>query len=379
MFRSNLSLKKLPAKMAYSFWLMASSTAIAMSPQLIDTKEFSFETEAAQLKPTSAVSTLEEAMFCVAKSHKHPQREEEAKKTISIHTTLAFQFAAGAGTLPPGFYIEARPYLITPDNKKYTGKPISIFLDSPNIIPDPVELQKILVPKGIEGFCTIGCELTLGKFSPAPTTSVFFNMRLVSTDKYVSGVRDETIQSQVQRVNLFLLLNDSHVFTLSTNGQLPSTPCHRSGFKHLGERECIEVSFKFSPFRFPGAFFGEYKFTPFAKAPNGQVYHGKATVVDLDTTTDLPLHPIVIPKPICGNYFVGYEISRAGDNLALPTAFGTFSGVIQKTCPSGILEISALPEQSYTLGAIKDFSDVFKVTGNYEISKKISTPDVFDY
>src|SRR5262249_95902 len=158
---------------------------------------------------------------------------------------------------------------------------------------------------------------------------------VVVLTEHVFGIRTETVNSTYVALILSDLKTASDILTVTANTTLLRPfPCEDK-FKYFDESVIsveinIGVLYAISTGSPPSN--TTYSLTPFAKAPDGKVFRGAPTNVVLANSTfgtPIPLSPVMIPHPIQGNYFVGYEIALVSGPIANPNVVYNFFATIR--------------------------------------------------
>lgn len=108
--------------------------------------------------------------------------------------------------------------------------------------------------------------------------------------------------------------------------------------------------------------------TPYAIAPNGKLFKGEPTNIVPSNGLISPLQNVVIPKPLRGNYVIGYFMTLGeGSPLFPPSVIGNFSGVVVNNQVGNETETITIPVQTLFLATTAADTDVITVSANYPI------------
>lgn len=297
-----------------------------------------------------------------AESHCH-----DAIKNRTLHIT--FSTSETFGVLPIDYNVDVTPYAISPTGKKYTGAPTNISISTAAIVQP---LNPVFVPKLLNGTYTVGYDVTLGVGSPVAVGNPAALFNAVVITRHVSGLRKETVNSGFVALSFSDLATSSDFLSVSANCELLN---HFHGqendFKKSPNNVILNINAFYGIVTFPVPAAGIYNFTPFAVAPNGKVFRGEPTSLVLATNNfvGIPLNPVLIPHPIYGNYFVGYEVSLAVGSPPAASTVYNFFGSIRSNPVGNLRESVNFPTQQLPLGPLLTSSDFFSVTTNFIIAK----------
>lgn len=303
---------------------------------------------------------------------KSSQSESNEHENTPIHMSLTIELI-GNTVYPLGYNLDATPFVISPQGKKYEGVKTNILFseaitsNGTAVIP----LNEIVVPNQVEGTYAMGCDLSLGEGSTlvVDREAIF---SIVVTDFVISGIRGETVNSQRLTMPLSRLGAYLDFLMVAGNAELKPLPHCRRNHHSFHEDVTIEITVEYlSLIRSTIPLASTFTFTPFAKAPNGKIYRGIPSELTLDPrfSQSALLNPVTIHKPVKGNYFVGYEITATSPGLLSAATYYLFSGQYHGQYIDDKTEWSAIPDQDLPLGALQTSSDIFKVTGNFEITE----------
>lgn len=141
-------------------------------------------------------------------------------------------------------------------------------------------------------------------------------------------------------------------------------------FKRFGEPVTISMTMTIPALSGPVPVGGNFDITPFAIAPNGQVFRGTPTNIVPVNALVVPLNSVGIPRPIKGNYVVGYFMTLGvGSPVFSNTTIGNFSGVILNNPVGSFTETITFPVQTLFLASSMVPTDVLTVSANFAIVK----------
>lgn len=108
--------------------------------------------------------------------------------------------------------------------------------------------------------------------------------------------------------------------------------------------------------------------TPYAIAPNGKLFKGEMTNIVPANALITPLNNVVIPKPLRGNYVIGYFMTLGeGSPLFPPTTLANFSGLVVNNQVGNETETITIPVQTLFLATTGAATDVMTVSANFPI------------
>lgn len=290
----------------------------------------------------------------------------------SINMSLTCSFISSP--LPVGYNVDVTPFAISPSGKKYKGIPTNIPIvgNTPFVRP----LNSVNVPHLQKGTYTVGYDVRLGAGSPLTVGPAGAILNDIVITNHVYGLRQETVNSGFTALFFSDLATPEDSLTVTANCILSHpNPCSSHGdhcFKHSPDDVTISLNMLYGISGGTVPVSSNYIVSPFAIAPNGKIFRGgPQTIVFANSElTGLPLNPVVIPKALYGNYFVGYEISLAiGSAPASPDTVYNFFGNIRSNPVGTQRESITLPSQLLPLGPLLTPSQVVRVTGGFVVAK----------
>ncbi|MBA3239305.1 MAG: hypothetical protein H0T62_13310 [Parachlamydiaceae bacterium] len=144
----------------------------------------------------------------------------------------------------------------------------------------------------------------------------------------------------------------------------------RPAFKHFGESVTISMTMTIPALSGPIPEGGNFDVTPFAIAPNGKLFKGTSINIVPASGLVTALNCVVIPRPLKGNYVVGYFLTLGvGSPVFSNTTIANFSGVIFNNPVGSFTETITFPVQTLFLGSSSVPTDVLTVSANFPIVK----------
>jgi len=108
--------------------------------------------------------------------------------------------------------------------------------------------------------------------------------------------------------------------------------------------------------------------TPFAIAPNGEITRGIPTNIVPSSALITALNSVVIPRPLQGNYVIGYFVTLGTGSPTFPfNTIANFSGVLLNNPVGNHTQTVTLPVQTLFLASLEGSTDVLTITGNFPI------------
>ncbi len=108
--------------------------------------------------------------------------------------------------------------------------------------------------------------------------------------------------------------------------------------------------------------------TPFAIAPNGVIIKGVPTNIVPSNALAIPLYSLVFPKPLRGNYVIGYFMTLGAGSPVFPfNTIANFSGILLNNPVGSNTQTISFPIQTLFLATMVNPEDVMTVSANFPI------------